>query len=426
MSKSTSTRVTWALAALSLVGCGTEPASREQPATESQSVATAPMILVPPRVKTLDEQLLEVAATMPSFAGMYHDEKGQLVVRLAQPETEARLAAPAAAQAIASVFGPERIPAAGLVSTTAAYPFTRLKELQTRINPDILAMKGVVMTDVDERTNRVAIGIENADARRGVEKALQRLGATRDMDMIEFVEMSPIVPTNVQGQYRPLAGGIMIDMPGQGCTLGFAALQGGTLGFVSNSHCTNTQGGVEYTAAWQRYPAHAGTETTDPIYSTGGSCPAGRLCRSSDSAFFYAHTSINPLIAVTPGPRNLSISEWLTVVGKVVYPSQGQVVQKTGITTGTTSGTIQWACADIPSGGTSYTYFCNYIATNSTENGTGGDSGAPVYFRSGNSAYVTGLMWGAGTNPYNFAFSPLGNVQNELGIVPYCQGNTGC
>ncbi len=35
-------------------------------------------------------------------------------------------------------------------------------------------------------------------------------------------------------------------------------------------------------------------------------------------------------------------------------------------------------------------------------------------------------MWGAGSNPWHFAFAPLGSVQNELGVVPYCQGYVGC
>jgi hypothetical protein len=427
MSKPWSTRAAWALAALSLAGCGAEPETQAQPAEKPLAVAPAPMSLARPQFKTLDDQLLEVAATLPSFAGMYHDEEGRLVVRLTQPEAEARLAAPAAAQAISAVFGPERIPAAGLVAATAAHPFTRLKALQERITPDVLAVAGVVMTDVDERTNRVVIGIERADVRRGVDKVLHRLGAARDMDMIEVVEMGPTFPTNVQGGWRPVTGGLQIETPGKYCTLGFAALWGGTLGFVSNSHCTQTQGGVESTPAWQAvYPNLAGTEVNDPTYSSGGSCPAGRICRASDSAFFQANTSVNALIAATPGPWNLSISSWLEVPGKVLYPSQGQVVYKTGRTTGTTSGTIQWACATVNSGGGAHTYFCNYIATSAAQNGAGGDSGSPVYFLSGNNATLTGIVWGAGSNPWHFAFSPLGGVQNDLGIVPYCQGSRGC
>jgi hypothetical protein len=86
-----------------------------------------------------------------------------------------------------------------------------------------------------------------------------------------------------------MTGGLQIETSGKYCTLGFTALQSGTLGFVGNSHCTQTQGGVESTPAYQSvYPQLAGTELTDPYYTSGGSCPAGRICRHSDSAFFHA------------------------------------------------------------------------------------------------------------------------------------------
>lgn len=129
--------------------------------------------------------------------------------------------------------------------------------------------------------------------------------------------------------------------------------------------------------------------------------------------------------AATPGPFNLSVAAWLEVPAKTLSLAQGQVVTKTGRTTGTTSGTIQWACATVNST-TPHTYFCNYIATNTMEISRGGDSGSPVYLRSGNNATLAGLLWGGGSNPWHFAFAPLGAVQNELGVLPYCQGFRTC
>lgn len=394
-----------------LLGVGA-PAGAEERAPSGTPYATRP--------GTLDEALLRVNATVPGFAGMYYDETGRLVVRVVQAE-----AAPAARRAIATVFGPEALPAEGWVAEPATYTFAQLKALQERITPEILAQPGAVLTDVDERANRVAIGIEDARARPVMEKLLRGLAVMREA--IDIVEVGPIRPSHVQGAWRPLTGGLQIETPGSYCTLGFSAVQAGQLGFVTNSHCTQTQGGVESTIASQPvYPNTVGTEVTDPGYSTGGSCPAGRLCRNSDSAFFLAHTSVNPLVARTPAPFDLNISQWLEVPSKVLYPSQGQVVHKTGRTSGTSSGTIQWACATVNGGGVPHTYFCNYIATSTQQIGAPGDSGSPVYFLSGNTAQLTGLMWGAGSNPWNFAFAPLGSIQGELGIVPYCQGFVGC
>ncbi|MDC0713280.1 hypothetical protein POL68_32760 [Stigmatella sp. ncwal1] len=421
MSKQGISQVVASTAALWLVGCGdvSERAKEVEPVSHAAELRTGGP-LSPLQLQTLDEALLAVNAAVPSFGGMYYDEKGRLVVRLVQAS-----AAPAAERAIATVFGQEKLPVDGLVTEPATRTFAQLKALQARITPDLLSQAGAVLTDVDEKTNRVAVGIERAEARPGIEKVLERLAV--DRDAIDIVEVGPILPANVQGGWRPITGGLQIETPGSYCTLGFSALQAGTLGFVTNSHCTQTQGGVDSTPAYQPvYPDLIGTETTDPYYSSGGSCPSGRICRNSDSAFFSATTSVNPLVAMTPGPFNLSISSWLEVPSKVLYPSQGQVVYKTGRTSGTTSGTIQWACATVNSGGTPHTYFCNYIATSPQQNGAPGDSGSPVYFLSGNSAQLTGLMWGAGSSPWNFAFAPLGSIQNELGILPYCQGFVGC
>ncbi|KFE71958.1 hypothetical protein [Hyalangium minutum] len=421
MSKQSILRVAAAGATLWLVGCEGAPEQEEAVVSVSRAADLRTDVPFSPlRQRTLDDALLQVEASVPGFGGMYYDEKGRLVVRLVHAS-----AAPAAQRAIAAVFGPEKLPAEGMVTEPAARSFAQLKALQERITPDVLSQAGVVLTDVDEKSNRVAIGVERAEVKPSLEKAIERLGVARDA--IDIVEVGPIFPTNVQGGWRPITGGLQIETPGSYCTLGFAALQGGTLGFVTNSHCTQTQGGVEYTPAYQAvYPNHAGTEITDPSYTSGGSCPAGRICRYSDSAFFSASTSVSPLVAMTPGAFNLGISSWLEVPGKVLYPSQGQIVYKTGRTSGTTSGSIQWACATVNSGSTPHTYFCNYIATSSQQNGAPGDSGSPVYFLSGNTAQLTGLMWGAGSDPWNFAFAPLGSIQNELGVVPYCQGFVGC
>jgi hypothetical protein len=402
--------------AFSLAGGGTAVAEPEPP-------AVAPGARGPQARRTLDESLLEVSATVPGFGGLYHDEQGRLVIRLMRD-----FEGPAAQRAIAAVFGPEMLPAAGVVYAPARFSFASLKALQERVTPDVLSHVGAVMTDVDEKGNRVVVGVENSEVRQRILKRLEALRVPQDM--VEVVEMSPLMPTNtVQAGWRPITGGLQIETPGKYCTLGFPALLGTTLGFVTNSHCTQTQGGVESTQAYQPTIATsnlAGTELVDPPYSSGGSCPAGRICRRSDSAFFRADTTINPLIAATPGAFNLNISSWLSVPSKTLSLAQGQTVFKTGRTSGTTSGTIQWACATVNSGGTSHTYYCNYIATNSTQNGQGGDSGSPVYFLSGSNATLAGLMWGAGSNPWNFSFSPLSAVQDELGIIPYCQGNTGC
>ncbi|HEX5746971.1 MAG TPA: hypothetical protein VFZ09_12065 [Archangium sp.] len=410
--------------ALTLAGWGTGAEAMEPAAPGLQGAGAGEAPAVPGRgnsPKVLDDLLLDVGAQVSSFGGMYHDEQGRLVVRLTRAEDK-----PAAQRAIAAIFGVERIPAEGIVAAPAQHSFARLKELQQRITPDVLSLRGAVLTDVDEKTNRVTIGVSDLEARGNMEQRLKALGVPSDM--VEVVDVNPIYPASVQGGWRPVPGGVQIEWtPGRYCTLGFTALWGGTLGYVTNSHCSTTMGSLDYGASGQpALSSVAGYEAVDPAFQTGGSCPAGRLCRNSDSAFFSAAggVGVTPLIAATPGPNQLSINAWLEVPAKVDYPAQGQFVYKTGRTTGTTGGTINFACATVNAGGAVHTYYCNYIASNSYQVAAGGDSGSPVYIRSGNNATLVGLMWGAG--PTDFAFSPVGGVRADLGIVPYCQGYKGC
>jgi hypothetical protein len=180
-------------ATLWLVGCDGVPEREDAVAPLSREADLRTDVPFSPlRMRTLDDSLLQVGAAVPGFGGMYYDEKGRLVVRLVHAS-----AAPAAKRAIATVFGPEKIPEEGLVTAPAAHTFAQLKALQERITPDVLSQADAVFTDVDERTNRVAIGIEGAQARPGIEKILERLGGVRDA--IDIVEVGPVLPTSVQG-----------------------------------------------------------------------------------------------------------------------------------------------------------------------------------------------------------------------------------
>src|SRR6185369_13644093 len=93
---------------------------------------------------------------------------------------------------------------------------------------------------------------------------------------------------------RPLEGGLQIRWDNYLCTFGFNALlstsHGLVDGFVINSHCTTKQGGVNGTKYYQPLDKLAadliGTEFADPAYKRGvANCPAGKVCRRSDSAF---------------------------------------------------------------------------------------------------------------------------------------------
>lgn len=114
-------------------------------------------------------------------------------------------------------------------------------------------------------------------------------------------QVAPILfaqgPATLQGKNRPLLNGIQISSGGGICTLGATAVRNGVAGFVTNSHCTNVQGGVESTQFFQAAGSdQVGVEVADPSYFTGDSCPIGRRCRYSDSAFVRRDSGTNPAV----------------------------------------------------------------------------------------------------------------------------------
>jgi hypothetical protein len=213
---------------------------------------------------------------------------------------------------------------------------------------------------------------------------------------------------------------LQINYPGFLCTLGFAAVRQGITGFVTNSHCTNTQGGVEGTIYNQPIfdfiNNQVGVEIADPPYFTGGSCPAGKRCRFSDSAFVRAAitTALGSIARPPDGSFTWNGTHTFTITAEA-DPLMGQSVIKVGRTTGRTSGTVQKTCALINVTDTDITLLCQSQATYLS---VGGDSGSPV-FRLTVLPNVTlvGINWSTGGH-----FSPITGIQRigELGSINTC------
>ena len=110
-----------------------------------------------------------------------------------------------------------------------------------------------------------------------VRAALARLGLPANAAVVEETEPvtfavaprpKPGGGSSLQGRVRPTEGGIQINFPGFLCTLGFNAKDGTQLSFITNSHCTNVQGGVDNTPYWQPLQSvdnvQIATEVEDP------------------------------------------------------------------------------------------------------------------------------------------------------------------
>ena len=285
-----------------------------------------------------------------------------------------------------------------------------------------LALPATVMADYDEVRNIVVVGVEHAAAGNSIRGLAARLGIPATA--LEVREMEPIkYAATLRDRIDPRVGGIQIHFGNFLCTLGFNAADGTQNSFITNSHCTNQQGGVEGTAYFQPLSSVDGTsiatEVEDPTYQRNlAGCPRGKKCRRSDSSRALYNAGINfdrGRIAQTSGPNNgsLTITGFLDFTAEDLrtnFPS-GTTVRKVGRTTGMTQGSVTSTCATVNVSGSNISQICQTIVSSSAVIVGGGDSGSPVYIGTA----LAGILWGGNSSGTLFVFSPLANIEQELG-----------
>ena len=265
--------------------------------------------------------------------------------------------------------------------------------------------------------------MERGKSHANIRSLAARLGVpaealtVRDADPIHYV-------AGLQDQVRPVVAGLQINFPGFLCSIGFNAVSNGQNSFVTASHCTTTQGGVEGTQYWQSLSSQPnsfiGTEVADPVYvrgkGHGSACPKSRRCRMSDAAR-VAYAAGVPFtlggIAQTSGPNNgsLTITGTFAITVRAVRspatsptksaarPAGRRACLNTCVNTGVSGSNIVQLCQNFVSAGVG-----------------GGDSGSDVFAQTGgNGARLLGVLWGGNSNGTQFVYSPIANVESELG-----------
>lgn len=281
-----------------------------------------------------------------------------------------------------------------------------------------MPVQGAVFVDDDERIGKLVIGVQNASAARGVRAAMAAAGFAASS--YEVIQHEPIVQVKtLRDQFRPTEGGIQIHFGQYVCTLGFNATEvsSGQRSFITNSHCTDRQGGVESTAYYQptsSTSAQIATEVEDPDYFKGGVCPRGKKCRYSDSSralYDGATSSSLGAVAQTTGANNGD----LTVVGTISLSGKGsagvgEVVNKIGRTTGWTRGQVTRTCVNTGVSGSQIMQLCQNFVDAGVD---GGDSGSQVFNESNQ---LVGILWG-GSGTTTYVYSPLDQIEQELGSL---------
>lgn len=317
------------------------------------------------------------------------------------------------------------------IQAAAAATQDRLARWFEQSSPVVLALAGTVFADHDEATGRLAFGVEHATVIPGVRNALARLGIPSSAYVVEVTEPIQALAT-LRQQWRPTQGGIQIHFGNFLCTLGFNADDGSERSFITNSHCTHRQGGLRGRVTEYFQPTSAvdptviAVEVEDPEYFRGGVCPRGRKCRYSDAAralYSSGVSSTRGAIAKTEGPNGGSIE----VTGAFTITSQdnattefpiGMTVNKVGRTTGWTQGNVIATCVHTNIFASNITQLCQTLVAH--PDGLvlvgGGDSGSSVFtITGGDDGQLVGILWGGNSSGTMFVFSPLKQVQDELG-----------
>ncbi len=352
-----------------------------------------------------DSEMMKLSKEVPGFGGIFYDQDGRPHVYLLDSSSESRL----------------RAINKDVIIHRGDYDFRTLQGYRADLRT-ALSFDGVVALDVDERSNRVRVSIDQ-DIHPRFKAMLRRqlIRLSPDPDAVIIDEVPEFVRhVSLRDTVRPIPGGVEIGFPGFLCTLGYNV--NGATEFITNSHCTSIQGGTEGTPYTQDASGGSiGTELFDPVYNVTP-CPFGRRCRRSDSARVRYNSSglgnqgrIARTVTCNGGGANDREINGSLTINAVSTAFTGQTVTKVGRTSGCRRGQVVQTCADVNVGGSNVTLLCQTIVVASgPPMSQGGDSGSPVFIQNGNNANAVGLLWGGNGSGSVMVFSPITAVINEL------------
>lgn len=386
-------------AATVLAACDTAP----------ESTGPTPNFAVVPADQATDP--VAVSQRLATYGGMFVDEAGRPTVYLTDLAD-----APKARQILRAFAEENDASPLAIRFRPAQHRVSDLNAWYNRTWPAVMEMNGAVFSDLDEANNRLLFGVENAGLATAIGAIMRANNVPASAYAVEVTEPIRNLAT-LRDVVNPKVGGLQIHFGGYLCTLGFNAVLNGQNSFITNSHCTNTQGGVEGTVYYQPTstlaPGAIATEVADPLYFKGGVCPRGKKCRYSDSSrAAYNAGVLFDLggVAAVSGAGSLNITGTTNLSAEAdanrTPLAVGQSASKVGRTTGLSTGNVTNTCVNTSVQGSQIMQLCQtFVAANVGS----GDSGSPVY--SGNT--LVGILWGGGTG--TFAFSPLRSIKDELG-----------
>lgn len=419
--KPRSRMLSYLLVSAAAAGCADNPSTPE-PVPEA-SRAIQPLLVARPG---LEDHFADIAARAPAFAGFYIGEDGSLYVGATRADRGAAVVA--AVRTVMAGAPPSavhaRLQSSNLRVVRVDHSFTQLAQWRERITAQVMGIPEFSFLDLDEKENRIRIGLTSASAFSRVEAVLGSAGVPRGAVRLEVAQVDRPA-ASLQGYFRPLRGGLEIRNSMWVCTLGFLAENWSNRYWwetashaFTNSHCTRElarfdNGGTNF--GQLATDSVIGYEMFDPLPSNPPGCPSAYKCRRSDAALlglsdmryelgYIVKPSVIGSLLFDPASR-------FHIVGEGGAPVVGETLQRVGRSTGWRSGSVTQTCLTTRQTGTDIYFVCQdrFSAPSSP-----GDSGSPVFrITTGNDVLLYGLAWG-GAETYT-VFSRIGAIRTEFG-----------
>ena len=142
---------------------------------------------------------------------------------------------------------------------------------------------------IDQPTNKISVGVNSEQDRVDLLEYMNKVHIASDAVTIQVQKI--ILTTGLNSKYRPVFGGLRITLrptPSgsiESCTLGLPVLLGTVEGYLTASHCTGLDLGVNRGFIAYQADEQIGLENNDPPNLPQSSCPTTDLCRNADVVF---------------------------------------------------------------------------------------------------------------------------------------------
>lgn len=403
-----------------------------------------------PQMRPWDDEFATIGRLATGFGGVFVDSTGRRTAFVLSHSDRGAIQS-----ALTRVLGD-----AGEVRfREGTYDFLQLEQWHRRLRP-VLGITGVAFTDIDERENRLRIGLYDRAQQAIVERMLTKFRIPREAVLFEL--SGPVRETTTLSDFRrPTLGGLKITRGTGNCTLGANAESetspwDGVAYFLTAAHCTEQRGELDNSGFYQPIVSadnFVGYEVKDPPLFTGGECPSGRVCSYTDVALIrytiggvgaHAHypgivrtlwkgqDQGSTILAAPDAKTGWGSPDKWEVVNVWGYngstPLANEPVDKVGISTGWTGGPLISTCRDVnfPAPST-LTLLCQGIVDAAADDGDSGAAAFRSWVQEGSTTFYNadlyGIVWGNETDPSTgfkrFLFSPMPAIMRALGPESY-------